>query len=100
MDAHLLMSPLVSATTSDYHDLRETRFEGDFLGGMYVGLGVTAAWTFAQRWSAAMRVEYQSISGLTGDVTMSGPGGRYYYPDGGGVGMDAMMVSLGTSFRF
>lgn len=100
VDTHVLMSPLVSATDTDYHDLRETLFEGKFFGGTYIGLGLTAAWTFAQRWSATMRAEYQSISGLTGDVTMTYPGGQWYFPEGGGVGMDAMMISLGTSCRF
>ncbi len=100
VDGHLLLSALVSASDSDYHNLRDTRFEGEFTGGTYVGLGVAATWAFAPRWFATLGVEYESVAGLTGDVTMSGPDGRWRFPDGGGVDMNAVLATLGAGYRF
>ena len=100
MDMHLLMSPAVWVSTTDYHNMGDTTFEGDFFGGLYVGLGLTATWAITSRWAVTIRGEYQSISGLTGDLTMITPAGSSVYPDACGVGMDALMYSLGTSWRF
>jgi outer membrane protease len=100
MDAHLLASPAVWASTADYHDMRDLTFEGDFFGGVYLGLGLTATYAITPRWAVTLRGEYQSISHLTGDLTMTSQGTRTVYADACGVGMDALMYSLGTSFRF
>ena len=100
MDMHLLMSPAIWASTTDYHNLRDMTFEGDYFGGLYVGLGLTATWAITHRWAVTIRGEYQSISGLTGDLTVTTPDNQWVYPDGCGVGMDALMYSLGTSYRF
>jgi outer membrane protease len=100
VDGHLLLSTLVSATDSDYHVLRDTLFEGDFSGGTYVGLGLNAAWTFAPHWFATIDVEYQSVSEMTGNVTIATPEGLFYEEDGGGLAMDATMITLGAGYRF
>lgn len=100
MDLHLLASPAIWASSTDYHNMRDTTFEGDYFGGLYVGLGLTATWAVTQRWAVTLRGEYQSISRLTGDMTVTTPDNRYVYADGGGVGMDALMFTLGTSFQF
>jgi outer membrane protease len=100
VDARLLLSSLVSATDSDYHVLRDTLFEGDFSGGTFVGFGLNAAWTFAPHWFATLGLEYQSISEMTGDVTMTDPEGRGVYNDGAGVAMDTTMITVGAGYRF
>jgi len=100
MDVHLLMSPAIWASTTDYHNLRDMTFEGDFFGGLYVGLGLTATYAITQRWAVTLRGEYQSISQLTGDMTATTSYDRWVYPSASGVGMDALMYSLGTSWRF
>ena len=100
LESHLLYSPLVSASDSDYHVLRGVLFEGDFSGGTYVGLGLNATWAFARHWSATLGVEYQSISEITGDVTVSGEEGFGKFPGGGGVAMSAASFSLGAGYRF
>jgi omptin len=100
MDMHLLMSPVIWASTTDYHNLRDMTFEGDFSGGFYVGLGLTATYAITQRWAVTIRGEYQSISQLTGDMTVTTSYDRWVYPSASGVGMDALMYSLGTSWRF
>ncbi len=100
MDIHLLMSPTTWASTTDFHNLRDTTFKGDYFGGYYVGVGLTVTWSITQRWAATLRGEYQSISRLTGDVTMTTSDDLWFFPDACGVGMDALMYSLGTSYRF
>jgi len=100
VETHLLLSTMVSATDSDYHVLRNTLFEGDFSGGTYVGLGLNAAWAFAPQWSATLGVEYQSISEMTGDVTITAPEVRAIDESGGGLAMDAAMITLGAAYRF
>ena len=75
-------------------------FEGDFAGGTYVGLGLNATWAFTRHWSATLGVEYQSISEITGDVTVSGEEGHGQFPGGGGIGMSASLFSLGAGYRF
>ena len=100
MDIHLLVSPAIWASSEDYHNMRDMTFEGEYFGGLYVGLGLTATWAITHWWAVTIRGEYQSMSGLTGDMTVTTPETQYHYPDGGGVGMNALMYSLGTSFRF
>ena len=100
VDARVLLSTLVSATDSDYHTYGARDYEGDFSGGTFVGFGLNAAWIFAPHWFATLGVEYQSISEMTGDVTITRPEGRFSYEDSGGVAMDATMVTLGAGFRF
>ena len=100
VDARLLLSTMVSATDTDYHVLRETLFEGDFSGGTYVGFGLNAAWEFAPRWFATLGLEYESISEITGDVTINSPEGLFHDEDGGGVALDTTLVSVGAGYRF
>lgn len=96
LETHLLFSPLVSASDSDYHVLRNLLFEGDFSGGTYWGLGLNATWAFATHWTATLGVEYQSIPQITGDVKVEGD----VYGSGGGVSMSAASVTLGAGYRF
>ena len=100
LESHLLYSPLVSASDSDYHALRGVLFEGDFSRGTYVGLGLNATWAFARHWVATLGVEYESLSDLTGDVTIRGAEGYGFYEDGGGVAVNALLFSLGAGYRF
>jgi plasminogen activator len=100
LESHLLYSPVVSVKDSDYHNLRGVLFESDFSGGTYVGLGLNAAWAFARHWLATLGVEYQSVSEITGDFTISGEEGYGFFPGGSGVAMSAMLVSLGAGYRF
>jgi plasminogen activator len=100
LESHLLFSPAVSASDSDYHALRGVLFEGDFSGGTYLGLGLNATWAFARHWWATLGVEYQSISEITGDITISGEEGYGRFGDSGGIAMSAMVASLGAGFRF
>lgn len=100
LESHLLYSPAVSASDSDYHNLRGVLFEGDFSGGTYIGVGLNATWAFARHWSATLGVEYQSISEITGDVTISGQEGYGKYPGGGGIALHAALLSLGAGYRF
>jgi outer membrane protease len=100
LESHLLYSPLVSASDSDYHVLRGVLFEGDFSGGTYVGLGLNATWAFARHWSATLGAEYQSISEITGDITISGEEGYGSFGDAAGIAMNAMLFSLGVGYRF
>lgn len=100
VESHVLLSAAVSASDRDNHVLRDTIFEGDFSGGSYVGLGFNACWAFAPRWSATLGVEYQSISSLTGDVTITAPEIRAVDEDGGGIAMHAAAISLGAGYRF
>lgn len=100
VDTHLLLSPAIRASSTDYHDLRDMTFAGDFSGGFYVGLGLTTTYAVTQRWAVTFRGEYQSISRLTGDMTVTTSDGRWVYQDAAGVGTDALMYSLGTSWRF
>ena len=100
IEAHLLYSGWVFANDSDYHVLRDLTFEGDFDGGTYVGLGMKAAWAFTPRWSATLGAEYQSIPEITGDVTVSGSEGSWFFADGGGIAMNALSVALGAAYRF
>lgn len=100
MDVHLLMSPAIWASTTDYHNLRDLTFTSEFLGGVYAGLGLTATYAITRRWAVTIRGEYQSMSHLTGDLTVTTPGSRSIYPDASGISMDALMYSLGTSWRF
>lgn len=100
VDAHILVSPAIWASATDYHNLRDTTFESDFFGGVYVGLGLTATWVINQRCAVTIRGEYQSISRLAGDVTVTAPDSRSVYPGASGAGMEALMYSLGTSWRF
>jgi plasminogen activator len=100
LDARLLLSTMVSATDSDYHVLRDTLFEGDFSGGTFVGFGLDATWTFAPHWFATLGLEYQSISEMTGDVTITEPEGTSSFEDGGGVAVDTTMITVGAGYRF
>ncbi len=100
VESHLLFSPLVSASDSDYHALRGVLFEGDFSGGTYVGLGLNATWAFAPHWSATLGGEYQAIPEMTGDTAVSGLEGSGYFSDGGGAALSAMSVTLGVGYSF
>jgi outer membrane protease len=100
VDIHLLVSPFIWASTADYHNMRDLTFEGEYFGGLYAGLGLTATWAVTARWAITIRGEYQSMSGLTGDLTLTTPDNRSVYPGACGVGMDALMYTLGTSWRF
>ena len=100
METHLLFSPVVSASDSDYHVLRDVHFDGDFSGGTFFGLGLNATWAFARHWSAAFGVEYQSIPQMIGNVTITDGVDRDYYPGGSGVAMSAASVALGAGYRF
>ncbi len=100
LETHLLFSPLVSASDSDLHVLRGVLFEGDFSGGTYVGLGLNAVWLFAEHWSAALGVEYQSIPEITGDVKITGAEGNEFFGGGGGLSLSAASVTLGAGYRF
>ena len=100
IESHLLYSPVVSASDSDYHVLRGVLFEGDFAGGTYVGVGLNATWAFTRHWSTTLGVEYQSISEITGEVTVSGEEGYGRFPGGGGIAVSATSFSLGAGYRF
>ena len=100
VEGHLLFSPAVSASDSDYHNLRGVLFEGDFSGGTYVGLGLSAGWEFARHWSATLAVEYQSIPEIIGDSTVSGAEGYGFFEGGGGIAMSAASVALGAGYHF
>lgn len=100
MDVHALLSPAIWASTTDYHNMRDLTFAGDFFGGFYLGLGLTATHTITPRWAITLRGEYQSISWLTGDLTVITSERERVYQGAAGVGMNALMYSLGTSFRF
>ena len=100
IESHLLYGPAVSAKDSDYHVLRGLLFEGDFTGGTYVGVGLNATWALGRHWSATLGVEYQSISEITGDVTISGEEVSGVFPGGGGIAMSATSYSLGAGYRF
>jgi len=100
LETHLLFSPLVFATDSDYHALRGVLFEGEFSGGIYFGAGLNAVWSFSPHWSVALGVEYQTIPQITGDVTISGDEGNYVFGGGAGLGMSAASVTLGAGFHF
>jgi plasminogen activator len=100
VDGHLLFSPMVSASDSDYHYLRGVRFEGDFSRGTYLGLGLSVDWEFAPHWLATLAVEYQSIPEITGDTTVSGAEGYGYFEGGGGLAMSAASVALGAGYHF
>jgi plasminogen activator len=100
VEVHLLFSPFVSASDTDYHYLRGVLFEGDFSGGTYLGLGLSAGWEFAPRWSATLGVEYQSIPEITGDTRVSGAEGPGKFEGGGGIAMHAASVALGAGYHF
>ena len=100
LESHVLLSNAVMATDRDYHDERSVLFEGDFSGGHYVGIGLSATWAFARHWTARLGVEYQVISEIVGDVTISGAEGRWFDESGGGIAMNATMYSLGAGYRF
>lgn len=100
VESHLLFSPVVSASDSDYHVLRGVLFEEDFSGGTYLGLGLNATWMFASHWSAAIGVAYQAIPEMIGDVTISGVEGSGFFEDGGGIAMSATSVTLVAGYRF
>jgi plasminogen activator len=100
VDGRLLLSNWVSATDTDDHVLRSTIFEGDFSDGTFVGVGVGAVWNFAPRWFATAALDYQSISEMTGDVTMRSPQGTAVFKDGGGVAQDSLLLSLGAGLAF
>jgi outer membrane protease len=100
LETHLVYSGWVFARDSDFHVLRDVRFEGDFSGGTYIGLGLKAAWAFTQHWSAALGVEYQTIPEITGDVEISGSEGRGVIRDGGGLAMNALSLALEAGYRF
>jgi outer membrane protease len=100
VDGRLLLSNWVSATDTDNHVLRSTIFEGDFSDGTFVGVGVSATWNFAPRWFATAALDYQSISEITGDVTMRSPQGDAVFRNGGGIAEDSTLLSLGAGFAF
>lgn len=100
LESRLLFSPLVSASDSDNHVAKGVLYEGDFSRGTYVGLGLNATWAFARHWAAMLGVEYQSISEMTGDVTITKGAVREVYGDAGGVAMSALLVTLGAGYRF
>lgn len=99
-DIHLLASPAVWASDTDYHNLRDITFKGDFFGGLYVGVGLTATWAISERWAATLGGEYQSITRLTGDETMITRDGTRVFQNGVGMGMNALLYSLGVNWRF
>ena len=100
VETHLLLSPFVHATGSDYHALRDMTFEGDFFGGTFVGVGMNARWAFARRWSVALAVDYESVPEITGDVTITAPFFEEVYGVGGGIAMHNTMATLGLGYRF
>jgi outer membrane protease len=100
LESHVLYSPLVTARDTDYHVLRGVLFEGDFNGGTYLGLGLSASWAFTPQWSAALGVEYQSIPEINGDVRISGDEAGGFFAGGGGIAMSATSVTLGAGYRF
>jgi len=100
LEAHLLFSPAVSASDSDYHNLRGVLFEGDFSRGTYFGLGLGAGWEFARHWSATLAVEYQSIPEIIGDYTVSGAEGSGFFEGSSGIAMSAVSIALGAGYHF
>jgi plasminogen activator len=99
-EAHLLASAWVSAEDTDHHRLRDTVFTGEFSGGTFVAAGVSATWAFSPRWYARAAFESQSIPEITGDVTMDAPEGRATFGSGGGVALDATLLSAEVGLRF
>jgi hypothetical protein len=59
-----------------------------------------AAWAFAPKWSVTLAVEYQSISEITGDVTITGPYSQWVEEVAGGISMHTAMATLGAGYRF
>jgi len=100
VEAHLLGSTAVSAEDTDHHRLRDTVFSGEFSGGTFVGAGVAGSWAFAERWYARAALEAQSLGEITGDVAMESPEGRARFDDGGGIALDATLVSVEAGVRF
>jgi len=100
VESHLRFSKAVSARDSDEHLLRDVRFEGEFSGGTYLGLGLNATWAFAEHWAATLGVEYTKIPELTGDVSISGKEGSGFFGGGGGISMNATAVTVGAGYRF
>lgn len=100
VETHLHFSPVVSATDTDYHALRGVTFEGSFVGGVYLGAGLSAVWRFVPRWYAALAVEYQTIPEIVGDVTITGSEGSGFFGSGGGLAMSMATVTAGAGYRF
>lgn len=100
VEGHVLASTLVHATDTDYHVLRDTTFEGEFDGGRFFGFGFAASWNFPPRWRATLAAEYRIIDEITGEVTVIAPEGRAVYGGGGGVALEAAMVTLAAGYLF
>lgn len=100
IESHLLFSGAVYARDTDYHVLRDVRFEGEFTGGSYLGLGLNATWAFARHWATTLGVEYRNIPEITGDVSVSGAEGSGFAGGGGGIAMSATSVTLSAGYRF
>lgn len=99
-ESHVLFSPIVFASDTDHHVLRGVYFEGEFDGGIYLGLGLNATWAFARHWAATLGVEYQTIPEITGDVTVTGDEGYGFYGEGGGIALNAVKFALGAGYRY
>lgn len=100
LHGHLLYSPWVSATDRDYHVLRDTLFLGDFSGGKFVELGVSATFFFTPQLFVGASVEAQQFSEVVGDVTIEAPEGRGTDRDGGSVELGVAAVLLSAGYRF
>jgi plasminogen activator len=100
VQGHLLYSPWVSAEDHDVHVLRDTTFDGDFSGGSWFGLGVSARWFFLPRWYATLGVEYEKYDEIVGTVTQAGPEGRFVFDGGGSVEPETVLLLFGAGVRF
>lgn len=106
VSAHLIWSPLVSATDWDEHVARDMHFTEEFEEGDMVGLGIEARYDFPQGSFRGLfltaALDYQKIDLIVGDMeyydgTTGEVGGG---DDAAGIESEYMILSLGGGVRF
>ena len=102
LDAYALYSPYVVATDHDEHVLRHLKFQEDFSGGQYFGLGVRGTCTFLDRGFATLALDGQIIPEIYGDTTVTNTrtGASDSSTGTAGLNNQVWMLSLGVGAKF
>jgi outer membrane protease len=72
--AWLLFSPAVRAKDEDTHLARGIRFRDSFYHGDFISVGTAAAYRLGDRLTVGLRLEYEEIPEIRGDLVAYAPG--------------------------
>lgn len=97
-EASIIASVFGSAEALDHHILRDLRFKDTFSGLTYLALNLGGSYAFNEQSSLELSLHGQHVPESKGDSVILNDGSRF--PDGGGIALDTIMLSVGYTHRF